>query len=72
MPIQTDTLGGRLPLLDRHAMSLAQCEIYERLERTMIRWAEDAHFRTTTDDGRLYRASVRLARVLDQAVREER
>jgi hypothetical protein len=72
MPIQSETLGRRLAFLDRHAMSLAQCEIYERLERTMIRLAEDVHFRTTTDEGRLYRAGVRLARVLDDAVREER
>jgi 4-carboxymuconolactone decarboxylase len=34
--VQTETLGGRLPLLEPSALSTAQKETYERLNRTWI------------------------------------
>jgi 4-carboxymuconolactone decarboxylase len=46
-------LGGRLPLLDPLALSIAQKEIYDRLNTTMIPWADGAHFQSKTDDGKL-------------------
>ncbi len=47
------TLGGRLPLLDPGALSADQRAIYDRLERTMIPWADGAGFRSQTEDGRV-------------------
>jgi 4-carboxymuconolactone decarboxylase len=53
MSNQTELLGGRLPLLDPQAMSVAQKAIYDRLNKTMIPWADNANFKGKTDDGRL-------------------
>ena len=53
MSVKTEMLGGRLPLLDPQALSIAQREIYDRLNTTMIPWADGAHFQSKTDDGRL-------------------
>jgi len=53
MSDQTEMLGGRLPLLNPQALSVAQKEIYDRLNTTMIPWANGAHFQSKTDDGRL-------------------
>ena len=52
MSASTDSLGGRLPLLQPDALSAAQKEVYDRINRTMVPWARDAGFRSTTDDGR--------------------
>ena len=53
MSAQTETLGGRLPLLDPSTLSSAQRETYERLNRTWIPWANDVPFQSKLDDGRL-------------------
>ena len=53
MSASTDSLGCRLPLLQPDALSAAQKEVYDRINRTMVPWAKDAGFRSTTDDGRL-------------------
>ena len=53
MSVKTEMLGGRLPLLDPLALSIGQKEIYDRLNTTMIPWADGAHFQSKTDDGRL-------------------
>jgi 4-carboxymuconolactone decarboxylase len=53
VPAQTETLGGRLPLLDPSTLSIAQKETYERLNRTWIRWASGVPFQSKLDDGRL-------------------
>jgi 4-carboxymuconolactone decarboxylase len=53
MPSQTDTLGGRLPLADPAALSPAQREIFDRMATRIIPWANDAHFQSTAEDGRL-------------------
>lgn len=53
MSNQPERMGGRLPLLNPEALSVAQREVYDRLNRTMIRWADSAQFQSKTDDGRL-------------------
>ena len=53
MSVKTEMLGGRLPLLDPQALSIGQKEIYDRVNTTMIPWADGAHFQSKTDDGRL-------------------
>ena len=53
MSAQTETLGGRLPLLEPSALSAAQKETYERLNRTWIPWANDVPFQSKLEDGRL-------------------
>ena len=53
MPIQTDKLGGRLPLLDPKELSGAQKELYDRENKTMVPWAERAGFHSKTPDGKL-------------------
>ena len=53
MSVKTEMLGGRLPLLDPQALSIAQKEIYDRLNTTMIPWADGAHFQSKTDGGKL-------------------
>jgi 4-carboxymuconolactone decarboxylase len=53
MPVQTERSGGRLPLLDPSALSGAQKETYERLNRTWIPWANDVPFQSELEDGRL-------------------
>jgi 4-carboxymuconolactone decarboxylase len=53
MSVQTEMLGGRLPLLDPQTLSVAQKETYDRLNRTWIQWADSVHFQSKTEDGRL-------------------
>src|SRR6201998_944589 len=53
MSVKSERLGGRLSLLDPRALSIAQKEIYDRLNTTMIPWADGAHFKSKTDGGRL-------------------
>jgi 4-carboxymuconolactone decarboxylase len=48
----TETLGGRLPLLDPSTLSTAQKETYERLNRTWVSWADSVPFQSKTEDGR--------------------
>jgi 4-carboxymuconolactone decarboxylase len=50
---QTERLGGRLPLLEPSALSAAQKETYERLNRTWVPWANDIPFQSKLEDGRL-------------------
>ncbi|SHH01407.1 carboxymuconolactone decarboxylase family protein [Bradyrhizobium erythrophlei] len=53
MSVQTETLGGRLPLLDPSTLSTAQKETYERLNGTWIPWASAVPFQSKLEDGRL-------------------
>lgn len=53
MSNQPERMGGRLPLLNPEALSVAQKAVYDRLNTTMIRWADRAQFQSKTDDGRL-------------------
>jgi long-chain acyl-CoA synthetase len=50
---QSDTLGGRLPLADPAALNPPQRNIFDRLTSTIVPWANDAHFQSTAEDGRL-------------------
>ena len=52
MSDQTDTLGGRLPLADPAALNPAQQEIFNRIARRIVPWANDARFQSTAEDGR--------------------
>ena len=53
MIVHNEKLGGRLPLLDPQALSVAQKEVYDRMNRTFVSWAEGIHFQSKTEDGRL-------------------
>ena len=53
MLVPNDPLGGRLGLLDPATLSVTQREVYDRINRTMVPWAEQAGFQSTTGDGRL-------------------
>ena len=53
MSIQTETLGGRLPLLDPQTLSAEQKELYDRINQTAVPWADSAHFQSHTEDDRL-------------------
>ena len=46
-------LGGRLPLLDPAGLAGEQKALYARLAETIVRWADQSGFQSTTDDGRL-------------------
>jgi 4-carboxymuconolactone decarboxylase len=52
-PGQTGTLVGRLPLADPAALNPAQREIFDRMATRIVPWANDAHFQSTAEDGRL-------------------
>jgi 4-carboxymuconolactone decarboxylase len=52
MSVHTETLGGRLPLLDPLTLSAAQKETYERMNRTWVPWADSVPFQSKTKDGR--------------------
>jgi 4-carboxymuconolactone decarboxylase len=53
MSDQTEILGGRLPLLDPSTLLTAQNEMYERLNRTWIPWADSVPFQSKLEDGRV-------------------
>ncbi|MEH2184410.1 carboxymuconolactone decarboxylase family protein [Nostoc sp.] len=53
MSNQTETLGGRLPLLDPQMLSAEQKGLYDRMNQTAVPWADSAHFQSKTKDGRL-------------------
>ena len=52
MSVQTEMLGGRLPLLDPQALSAQQKETYDRLNTTWVAWADSVPFQSKTEDGR--------------------
>ena len=51
--MDTAQLGGRLPLLDPSSLTTAQKAVYQRLTATMVKWADQSGFQSTTEDGRL-------------------
>lgn len=53
MSDQIDALGGRLPLADPAALNPVQREIFDRMTTRIVPWANDAHFQSTAEDGRL-------------------
>lgn len=52
MSEHNDRLGGRLPLADPADFGAAQRELFEKMTTTVVPWADEAGFRSTTDDGR--------------------
>ena len=53
MSVQTEMLGGRLPLLDPKTLSTAQKETYDRMNTTWVAWADSVPFQSKLEDGRL-------------------
>ena len=51
--MDTTDLGGRLALLDPADLTGEQKDVYERLTRTMVTWADRSGFQSKTEDGRL-------------------
>ena len=51
--MDTTHLGGRLALLDPASLTGAQRAVYDRLTTTMVRWADESGFQSTTQDRRL-------------------
>ena len=51
--MDTTHLGGRLALLDPTSLTDEQKAVYERLTRTMVKWADQSGFQSTTDGDRL-------------------
>ncbi len=45
-------LGGRLPLKERSALSEPQQQLFDRMTRSVVPWAERAGFASRTQDGR--------------------
>jgi 4-carboxymuconolactone decarboxylase len=50
---QTKALGGRLPLADPATLTDTQRGLFDLMMNTMVRWAEQVPFQSTTADGRL-------------------
>ena len=48
----TDGLGGRLPLADPPNLSDAQRQLFDSMTSTVVPWADDTGFHSTTRDGR--------------------
>jgi 4-carboxymuconolactone decarboxylase len=53
MTLQTDALGGRLPLADPASLTDAQRGLFDVMMNTMVPWANEVPFQSTTADGRL-------------------
>jgi 4-carboxymuconolactone decarboxylase len=53
MTLQTNALGGRLPLADPAGLTDAQRGLFDLMMNTMIPWANQVPFQSTTADGRL-------------------
>jgi 4-carboxymuconolactone decarboxylase len=48
----SDALGGRLALADPTDLVGAQRELFDKMTSTVVPWADDTGFHSTTDDGR--------------------
>jgi len=51
MTENNDGLGGRLPLADPADLSAAQRELFDKMTSTVVPWADDTGFASTTDHG---------------------
>jgi alkylhydroperoxidase family enzyme len=51
--METTHLGGRIPLLDPASLTGEQKAVYDRLTRTMVKWADTSGFQSTTGGDRL-------------------
>jgi 4-carboxymuconolactone decarboxylase len=52
VPISGNRLGGRLPLMDRSALTEPQQQLFDQMTKSVVPWAERAGFASRTDDGR--------------------
>ncbi|HUO39555.1 MAG TPA: carboxymuconolactone decarboxylase family protein [Mycobacterium sp.] len=52
MSENNDGLGGRLPLADPTDLVGPQRELFDKMTSTVVPWADDTGFHSTTDDGR--------------------
>ena len=52
MSDHNDRLGGRLPLADPTDLVGPQRELFDKMTSTVVPWADDTGFHSTTDDGR--------------------
>jgi hypothetical protein len=62
MPDTTTSLGGRLPLAQRSALSGAKLELFDRLTTEAVPWAQRAGFVMQSADGALIGPVQRAAR----------
>jgi 4-carboxymuconolactone decarboxylase len=53
MTVESETLGGRLPLVDPTSLTGAQRGLFDSVMTTQVPWANAAGFQATTADGRL-------------------
>ena len=53
MSVQSNGLGGRVPLLAPEELTSAQRQTYDLMNGTMMPWAEKAGFKSKTEDGKL-------------------
>ena len=51
--VQTDALGGRLPLVDPAELTDDQKGLFDLLSNTLVAWAKSVDVQSATDDGRL-------------------
>jgi 4-carboxymuconolactone decarboxylase len=53
MTLPTEALGGRLPLADPATLTDAQRGLFDLMMNTMVPWANQVPFQSTTADGRI-------------------
>jgi 4-carboxymuconolactone decarboxylase len=53
MTVQTDALGGRLPLIDPETLTDDQRGLFDLLSNTLVAWTDGIEVQAATDDGRL-------------------
>lgn len=53
MPAIDNTLGGRLALLDPDDLNHQQSKLYDKLQGTLVKWADKSGFQAQTEDKRL-------------------
>lgn len=48
-----NSLGGRLPLLERDELASDQKKLYDKMQDTMVKWADKSGFQAQTSDKKL-------------------
>ena len=69
MPDPDAGLGGRLPLMPRAQLTPPQASLWDRIDQTMGRWADDVGFIAMTTDGRFVGPFNPMLRSPDLAAR---
>jgi 4-carboxymuconolactone decarboxylase len=60
MTDHTDALGGRLPLADPTDLVGAQRELFDKMTSTVVPWADDTGFHSTTAVGAVWQSEYEL------------